>query len=218
MTVCYIQHMELVDVLLPPDFRKSGVIKPRDEAYQAGEWLGGFNLWIVQSEPEPAIVYQQRSPLASWEPNKLDTSAAGHYLAGETLYDGLREAKEEVGKIYDTRDLTYIGRKMSVVYDVHNVLRHGIVDVCLVTDNSPLTEFVLQKEEVFALYRCPIAELLKVHTAAGYSFIASGITAEGEAVKMEVSEAVFPFSWDKYHFKMALLADRYLKGESNLVY
>lgn len=69
--------MELVDVLKPPDFKKSGVIKTREEALKSGDWVGTFNLCIVQNTPVAAVVYQQRSPEAKWAPGKLGIAAGG---------------------------------------------------------------------------------------------------------------------------------------------
>ncbi len=100
--------MENVDILLPPTFEKSGVIKPRDQALIDGDWQGTFNLWIIRSQPVPAIIYQQRTSRASLEPLKLDTSVGGHYAVGETLYDGLREAKEELGRGYKKEDIAFL--------------------------------------------------------------------------------------------------------------
>ena len=86
--------MEKVDVLLPPAFKPSGVIKSRQSAITDGDWIGTFNLWILQSDPIPSIIYQQRSPNSTWEPNKLDVSVGGHYQAGEKwVMDSERQKK-----------------------------------------------------------------------------------------------------------------------------
>jgi hypothetical protein len=42
---------EKVDVLIPPGFKKSGEIKTVRQAIADGDWLGTFNLWIVQTDP-----------------------------------------------------------------------------------------------------------------------------------------------------------------------
>lgn len=76
---CYNQDMECVDILIPPLFQKSGDTKPRKQAIADDDWIGAFNLWIIQTDPVPAIIYQQRSPNSTWEPSKLDVSAGGNY-------------------------------------------------------------------------------------------------------------------------------------------
>jgi len=68
--------MEKVDILIPPTFEPSGQTKVLKQAWADEDWISTFNLWVVQSKPVPAILYQQRSSNSSWEPNKLDVSPA----------------------------------------------------------------------------------------------------------------------------------------------
>lgn len=210
--------MEYVDILTPPTFEKSGVIKPMEQAWADEDWIGTFNLWVVQDAPVPSMVYHMRSPQSRWAPNKLDVTAGGHYMTGEGLYDGLREAEEELGKKYIAEDLTYLGRKIFVGPDALGNMRHNVVDISILLDNAPLETYRLQQEEVYAVVSLPIAELLRVHTDNEYRFAAQAIAATGERVSMEVSAESFPFNWDNYHHKMVLIADRFLRGEKNLFY
>jgi len=209
--------MEKVDILTPPTFKKSSVIKPRDQAIANGDWIGTFNLWIVQSAPEPSIIYQQRSPSSTWAPNKLDVTAGGHYQAGESIFGGLREVKEELNRIYKKDQLTYLGRKLHISPDVHGFTRHNVVDIFFVTDDSPLESFYLEKEEVFAILSCPIKKLIRVHTEK-IGFIVQALKNDGKKIDVTVTANSFPYNWDNYHFKIALLAEKYLKGEKNLLY
>lgn len=210
--------MEYVDILTPPTFEKSGIIKPMEQAWADEDWIGTFNLWVVQNDPVPSIVYQMRSPQSRWAPNKLDVTAGGHYMAGEGLYDGLREAEEEMGKKYVAEDLTYLGRKMFVGPDALGNMRHNVVDISILLDNAPLETYRLQEEEVYAVASLPIAELLRAHDDTNHSFAAEAITASGDRVQLQVSADSFPFNWDKYHHKMVVLADRFLRGEKHLMY
>ena len=210
--------MEKVDILTPPTFEKSGISKPIKQAWDDEDWIGTFNLWIIQNKPTPAIVYQIRSSKSSWASGKLDVTAGGHYSAGEALFDGLREVEEELGKKYKKEELAYLGRKMHVSPDVNGKMRQNIVDISFILDNSPLSTYVLEEAEVYAISSLPIAELIKVHTKPNYQFQAKALTADGSAIKLNVKKDSFPFNWDNYHFKIALLADRFLKGEKNLIY
>lgn len=210
--------MEKVDILIPPTFKKSGITKPIKEAWDDEDWIGTFNLWILQYKPNPALVYQVRSPKSSWAPGKLDVTAGGHYSAGEELFDGLREVEEELGKKYKKEELAYIGRKMHVSPDVNGKIRQNIVDISFIIDDSSLQTYMLEVAEVYAITSLPIAELIKIHTKPNYQFEAEAITADGNTIKLDVEKDSFPFNWDNYHFKIALLADRFLKGEKKLFY
>ena len=173
-------NTELVDVLKPPDFSKSGIVRTREEAYKNGDWLGTFNLWIIQDNPIHAIIYQQRSPKNIWEPGKLAVVAGGHYLAGEDIREGMREAEEELGKKYYYKDLVKLGRRIYVGLDKRSTERRNIVDVFMIKDNSPLSTYRLDSNEVYSVCSCPIAELVKMYTTSNYSFAINSVKSNSD--------------------------------------
>jgi hypothetical protein len=134
------------------------------------------------------------------------------------LFDGLREVEEELGKKYKKEELTYLGKKIHVSPDVNGKMRQNIVDISFILDDCDIRTFILEEVEVYAISSLPIAEIIKVHTKPKYQFRANAITADGNTIKLDVKQGSFPFNWDNYHFKIALLADRFLKGEKNLIY
>lgn len=209
---------EKVDILIPPKFEKTGIVKTREQAWDDEDWIGTFNLWIIQKDPVPSIVYQQRSLDNPWSPGKLDVAVGGHYSAGETIKEGLREAKEELGKDYDFEELIYLGKKMHVGPDTKKRMRHNVIDVFMIEDNSKISEYTVQEDELYAVTSCPIVELIKVHTQNNYVFKVDAVKNTGEKFQLSVNKDSFPFNWDNYHFKMALIADRFIKGENNLLY
>ncbi|MEO6761260.1 MAG: NUDIX domain-containing protein [Candidatus Saccharimonadales bacterium] len=209
---------EKVDILLPPLFEPSGQIKTRRQANHDGDWIGSFNLWIVSPKPEPCIIYQQRSPQSTWGPNLLDVAVGGHLQAGEGLDGGLREAREEIGRLYEPKQLKFLGKTLYVGFNLDGSGHNEAIDVYLTEDSSTLADYVLQPEELYAIFACPISQLLSVHRNANYSFVAHGLLANGEPTEYSVNQQSFPQNYSKYHFKMALLADRYFKGEKDLLY
>lgn len=209
---------EHLDILQPPDFLPSGVVKTRDQAMKDGDWVGIFNLWIVARSPVPSIIYQQRGPDRSWGPNLLDVAVGGHYQASETKLDGLREAEEEVGKHYKEADITYLGRKMHVGESTDSGQKKNIIELYLVEDNSPLESYNLDPKEVHAICSCPVAELLKVHHDPSYSFPVDAIRHDGQPFSLTVRKDSFPHNWDDYHYKIAMLASRYFDGDTQLMY
>jgi hypothetical protein len=148
----------------------------------------------------------------------LDVAAGGHYQAGEKLTDGLREVREELGKDYTPDDILYVGRKVYVGLDTAKRTRNNIVELYIIEDNNPMDSYTQQTTEVNGLCLCPVKELLKVHTIKDYSFSTKLLTHEKNEEEITVSESSFPKNWDSYHYKMAILADRYFRGEHNLVY
>jgi hypothetical protein len=147
-------------------------------------------------------------------------TAGGHYDAGESIEHGLREVREELGKDYAFEELHYLGKKLYLRDQPGRKLRYA-VDVFIILDNAPLTTFTLQRDELEGLYSCPIKDLIRAHTEPGYSFIAEGIQFNGDELvpgEISVTKSLFPFNWDNYHFKMALISERFLRGEPYLIY
>jgi hypothetical protein len=210
-----------VDILNPNDFSHSGISKTIYEAWEAGDWVGTFNLWVVQSiDGCDSILYQQRCFTGPWGAGLLDVTAGGHYDAGEQIEHGLREVKEELGKTYLFQDLHYLGKKLYLKDEGKRKLRYA-VDVFIVLDNSALGSFILQRDELEGLYTCPIDDLIRIHTEPEYSFRARGMRFNEEMLipsEIGVTKDSFPFNWDNYHFKMALIARRFLRGEKYIMY
>lgn len=210
--------MEYVDILTPPLFQKSGQIKSRKQAIQDGDWIGAFNLWIIQTDPEPAIIYQLRTPQSSWEPSKLDVSAGGNLSAGESMLDGLREAEEELGKTYNPEKVINVGRRLNVSPDIRGLERKTVVDIFMVTDNSSLDSYQLEEYEVAGVAMCPLNELLQLHKGELESFSVGLMKPDKSFSEYIVTKSSFPENWDNYHFKMTSLINRYSTGERDLVY
>ncbi|MBX7228937.1 MAG: NUDIX domain-containing protein [Burkholderiaceae bacterium] len=210
-----------VDILDPSSFEKTGQVKSIYEAWEAGDWIGTFNLWVVQNyDGVGYLLYQQRCFKAQWAPGLLDVTAGGHYDAGETVEQGLREVREELGKDYKFTDLINLGKKLYLRDQPGRKLRYA-VDVFMTQDNLPLETFRLERDELEGLYRCPVDDLIKLHTQPGYSFRAEGLHFEGDILvpgDILVTKDLIPYNWDNYHFKVTLLAERFLRGESHLLY
>lgn len=212
-------NTELVDILLPPNFEKSGKIITREESLINREWIGVFNLWIVQSEPIPAILYHLKSSRKNWESGKVGVIVGGYYRAGEDMTGGLREVEEEIGKRYQMQNLTPIGRRLYVGIEKDGKgVRQNVVDIFITKDNSPIKDFVLNFEEVEAICALPLSELIKMYNEKDYSFKTQGITHNGHKSPMNISKKSFPYNWDDYHKRMVYIAERFLKGEKNLRY
>jgi len=210
--------MELVDILLPPDFHKNGQTKTRDQAINDADWLGGFHLWVIKTEPDLGLIFQIRSENKTTFPGKLDVTAAGHYQAGETVKDGLREVQEEIGKVYSFDDLTYLGKKVFVGFDQSQRKLQTVCDVFFLVDNSPLKNYQLQEAEVQGLVVIPIPDLLKVFKDPNYTFTADAINLQGESLRRTIKRTDFIENWDNYQYKIALLTERFIRGETDLFY
>lgn len=208
-----------VQTLKPPFFEPTGIVIPRTEAWQKGLWYGAVNLWVVQSLPEATILYQQRALNIGWAPGKLDVLIAGHCEFLRTPLETIEiEAREEMNIKYNPQDFINVGKKLGVNIGQDGSIRNSVNHVFLIEDNLPINRFLLQKKEVYAVCACPISQLLKVHQDPTYSYTQKALKHDGTNLEITVNQDIFPPNWDPYHYKMALLIDRYFKGEKTLMY
>lgn len=208
-----------VQILKPPMFEPTGNVEPRKKAWEKGDWYSTVNLWIVKRNPVPSIVYQQRSPNIGWAPGKLDVLIAGHCEYLQTPLETIEEeAREELNAVYDSNKMIKLGRKLSVGVGQDDTVRNSVINLFLIEDDQPISRFLMQKKEVFAVCECPLTEILRVHQENNYSYQQKAIRNDGQEITIEVNQQIFPPNWDPYHYKMALLIDKYFKGEKNLMY
>lgn len=85
-------------------------IADRDEVHKKGYWHETFHCWFVEKNDDIDYIYfQKRSNEKKDFPNLLDITAAGHIMSNETVYEGIREVKEELGIDVKMKDLISLG-------------------------------------------------------------------------------------------------------------
>lgn len=131
--------------------------------HQHGLWHETFHCWIVQVENGvPHIFFQQRSGIKKDFPNLFDITAAGHLLAHETVNDGIREVKEELGINLSMKNLQSIGIIKDTISHgnfIDNEFAHTFLYI-VEKRNLP---FHLQEEEVSGIFSAPLSEVEKLY-------------------------------------------------------
>jgi isopentenyldiphosphate isomerase len=128
-------------------------VATRAEIHEKGYWHETFHYWLMEKEKGIDYIFLQlRSPKKKDYPHLLDITAAGHLLANETVEDGIREVKEEIGLTVHMEELISLGiLKYSV--KMEPLLDNELAHVFLHRKNVPFDSFVLQEEEVTGIYR-----------------------------------------------------------------
>lgn len=135
----------------------------RQQIHQQGWWHRTFHCWIVRRQPVPTLLFQERHQKKDTFPGKLDKSAAGHLLAGETPADGLRELEEELG-IYPTfHELTFCG-KVSVEHDTCSLIDREFCYMYMLASERPITSYEIQQSEVAGLYEVRVEDYKQLVT------------------------------------------------------
>lgn len=126
---------------------------PREEVHRVGHWHETFHCWFIEEvEGEIYIYLQIRSETKKDYPGLLDITAAGHLLASETVYDGVREVKEELGVEVTFSDLISLG---IINYSVKtkNIIDKEFAHVFLYKTQNSFEDYKLQTEEVSGIVR-----------------------------------------------------------------
>ncbi|MFF2289107.1 NUDIX hydrolase [Peribacillus butanolivorans] len=133
--------------------RKQIGVATREEVHRIGYWHEVFHCWFVSREAGVDYLYlQHRCAMKKDYPNLLDITAAGHLLAHETIYDGVREIKEEIGIDVSFAELVSLG---IIEYHVtkENFIDKEIANVFLYESTQCFNDFTLQKEEVSGMVK-----------------------------------------------------------------
>lgn len=137
-------------------------VATREEVHRFGYWHEVFHCWFTIREDEIDYIYLQiRSENKKDYPNLLDITAAGHLLADETINDGIREVKEELGIDVSMEDLMPLG-VIKYCGMREDFIDKELANVFLYQSNITFDEFELQKEEVSGIVRAKFDDFCKL--------------------------------------------------------
>lgn len=188
--------------------------KERPAVHRDGDWHRVFQCWIAyEHEGEAYLVMQRRSPQKDFYPNFLDTTAAGHYAAGESIEDGIREIREELGIDVNFEQLVPIGQRVSVCR-FGALVDHEIADVFLLIHDKPLRDYHIQVEEVSGLVTFKVTDALDLFAGKRQTLPAQAIGYATDRVELRLPD--FILTIDHLMEKILVLVQRYFRGERDL--
>ena len=208
---------ELFDVVTY-DGRPTGVVKRRADVHRDGDWHRAVHVWVVGiDEQGPFLTFQRRSLLKDTNPGKFDATVGGHYGAGEGLDDALREVEEEIGMRVARTDLRFVGTRICIHEAETGVKDRELQDIFLLRDDRPLTDYRPNPVELAALVRFPLGPLLDFMAGDRETFRVRSI-APGSSVVEEgvVTRGDMIVRLDRYVYRVAIAAERFLTGERHI--
>lgn len=147
----------------------------RADAHKKGLWHETFHCWFIEvKENKTFIHFQLRSPDKKDFANMLDITAAGHLTAEESVEDGIREIKEELGISLSLNDLIYAGKIADeIIIDdfIDRELCHVFI-YKIPADTKP--DYVFQDKEVAGMVKIEVSEFEKIWSQETFSVIISG--------------------------------------------
>ena len=192
--------------------------EPRSKVHKEGYWHKTFQCWFICDEGEKRyILFQKRHADKDTYPNLLDITAAGHLSAGETVVDGIRELKEELGLDIKFEELISIGVIQEKKVE-ENFIDAEFGNVFLYNCKIPIEEFILQAEEVVGMFKINLEDVIdlfenrkKYIDADGYEI---NRLENRQHMKLRLSKADF-VPHDRNYYKKVFEAAREKKEIKN---
>jgi isopentenyldiphosphate isomerase len=165
----------------------------RRDIHLQGLWHQTFQCWVLQDSPSEGwrLLFQLRHKDKEAFPNLLDISCAGHLLAGETVEDGLRELKEELGLDAGYEDLYSCGIMKEENRISPVCMDREFCHVFLLESRTALAEYDFQQSEVTGLFLLRLDDFAQLLNGVRTSITAEGILLRDTEVKEEVNQEIF---------------------------
>jgi isopentenyldiphosphate isomerase len=205
---------EPFDVVLA-DGTPTGRVKSRAAIHRDGDWHRAVHVWVAGVDAgSPFLTFQRRSPRKDTWPNRYDATVGGHYRAGETLRDTLREIEEEIGIAPDPRSLRTLGVRVCANEAERGIVDRELQDVFLLRDDRPLTTFRPNPAELAALARFPLDTLLPFLAGETGDVCGAAITPEAATPRpITARREDFIPTVDRYFLRAAIAARNLLRGD-----
>lgn len=191
---------------------KTGRVAWKSEAHRDGLWHRCFHLWIVDPGEDfdgPHLFVQRRASGKETWPNKLDVTAAGHLMAGESGLDGLRELEEELGLLVRADEVTPLGTRVNEL-EIPVGMDREYQDVFLLIRRLAPSDLRLQEEEVASVARLKLGDVERLCEGEE---VPLEEWAGGEGLKSKASIHDFVPGEDRYLPRVARAARKVLNGE-----
>jgi isopentenyldiphosphate isomerase len=190
-------------------------VTTKAEARQKGFWVHSFHCWMMTPGTVPSMLIQKRSRDKSLFPDCLDISAAGHLSKGESIEDGVREIKEEVGLDVSFDKLISLGVKHDAA-KLREIVNRQFCHVFLYPDAPSVSDLSLDVLELDGMVSMAIIDGLRLFSGEVEAVSVSGVEKcekEGwRQIRKEVSVSDFIPRVDPYYYRMFVIADLYNKG------
>lgn len=188
-------------------------VKSREAVHLDGDWHETFQCWFIELVEDCYYIYLQlRSASKKDFPSMYDITAAGHLLASETVADGVREIKEELGIELNLQQLVFLDAiPNSIVLD--SFIDNEVSLVYLYEVKESLT-FRFEDEEVEAVVRVKLQDFKSLYysqvDAASYELYERGqFIASAACLTLE---QIVPHEWS-YIKKVISKIEAHIKGK-----
>lgn len=204
---------ELLD-LLDTNGESTGERKDRLSVHVDGDWHRAIHIWVVRDDD--LVLLQRRSLAKDLEAGRLDVSVGGHYRAGELYVDVLREAEEELGLLLRPGQLEYLGTARTerrYPRAEPPLIDREFQEIYVTRDSRALEKYVLNPDEVEAVYELPVDRAIALFASGEYA-AAAGFDAMRRPNHALLIEEDLPLQGRELHAQALERVKRWLEGEA----
>lgn len=182
--------MEQEQLKIFDENRKVIGVATRKEVHKVGHWHEVFHCWLVRKDGEKVYLYLQlRSETKKDYPSLYDITAAGHLLADESVQDGVRELKEELGVEVSFDELVSLGI-IDYCVKKDDFIDKEIANIFLLQTDFAIEDFILQKEEVAGMVKVEFTDFMDLWLGKLSTITVSGYRIDSVGVCSKIQERV----------------------------
>lgn len=188
----------------------------REEVHKIGHWHETFHCWFISREKDGIYIHLQiRSDKKKDYPSLLDITAAGHILAHETVYDGIREVHEEVGINIQFDELISLGI-IPYAVTMGDFIDNELAHVFLYENKKEMDEYNVQLEEVSGIVKVKYDSFAELWYEERDTVIIEGFRVNEEGKRISICKTVdrsaFVLHEKLYYINIIELMGEYIKG------
>lgn len=208
---------ELFD-LVRVDGTPLGRTKARAAVHRDGDWHRALHVWIYgERDTGPFMIFQQRGLSKDTNSGALDATVGGHYGAGESLEEVMREVQEEIGVSADLKAMRYVGVRVCASEKKDGPIDRELQDIYLWRRDEPLADYIPNAPELEGLVEARLGDVLAI-CAGAKSTIDSWVL---HATNLNIEPACFGRELfvpgiDRYVYRVAIAIQATLRGEEHV--
>lgn len=198
-----------------------GTADKKEAHRQVGQWHRSFICLLVNPEKKTVLLQSKIKNLYDFDrPDYVDFTVGGHYQAGESIEDGPRELKEEVGVNANFEDLVPLGVRQTAHTITDAFIEYEFQHIFLYPTAQKLDDFALDSSEVKGLIEIIIQDGVDLLLGKVDAIPAISVTmVNGEMIQRDfkLTRKEFVPSYltkDKIFIRLFIAAKRFVRGDS----
>jgi isopentenyldiphosphate isomerase len=204
--------------LVRADGSPLGRTKARAAVHRDGDWHRAVHVWIYgERDTGPFMLFQRRGLSKDTNPGALDATVGGHYGAGESLAEVMREVQEEIGVPADLAAMRHIGVRICASEKEGGPIDRELQDVFLWRRDDPLESYVPNPDELEGLLEAHLVDVLELYSGRLVSLNARFLHARGRSIEQVTfgSELFIP-RIDRYPYRVAIATQAAIRGDDHI--